>query len=70
MNIPTDRLLIMLIVVTGFSVLIAGWAGGLVDAEATGLNELGLGIGLGVIFIAVLVGIWYEFYRVDEDSSR
>lgn len=70
MNIPTDRLLLMLIVVTGFAVLIGGWAGGLVDAEATGLNQLGFGIGLVAIFLAVIAGVWYEFYRVDEDSSR
>ncbi|NGM69275.1 hypothetical protein G6M89_09690 [Natronolimnobius sp. AArcel1] len=69
MDIPTDRLLIMVIVATGFAVLIGGWAGGLVHAEATGLEELGLRVGLGVVFFAILLGVWYQFSRVDEDSS-
>ncbi|GAB3674890.1 hypothetical protein [Halopiger thermotolerans] len=70
MDIPTDRLLIMVVVVTGFAVLFAGWAGGLVEAEAVGINELGLQIGLAVVFVAVIAGIWYQFSRIDDERSK
>lgn len=69
MNVPTDRLLIMLIVATGFAVLVTGWAGGLVTAETGGWEEIGLVVGLGIVFLAVLLGIWRVFSGIDEDSS-
>ncbi|RKD95043.1 hypothetical protein [Halopiger aswanensis] len=69
MNIPTDRLLIMVVVVTAFAVLFVGWAGGLVEAEAVGLNELGLQIGLAAVFLVVIAGIWYQFSRIDEERG-
>lgn len=69
MNVPPDRLLIMLIVATGFSVLVAGWAGGLVNAETGGWEEIGLVVGLGIVFLAVLLGIWRVFSGIDENSS-
>ena len=68
MDIPTDRLLIMVIVATGFIVLIGGWAGGLASAEAAGLREVGWLAVLGVVFLAVLGGVWFRFRRVDEKS--
>ncbi len=70
MDIPTDRHLIMVIVATGFAVLIGDWAGGLVHAEATGLKEIGLRVGLGVVFFAILLGLWYQFERIVDDSSE
>ena len=58
-----------MVVATGFAVLIGGWAGGLVQAEATGLEELGMRVGLGVVFFAVLLGVWYTFSNVDEGRA-
>lgn len=66
----TDRLLLMVIVVTGFVVLIAGWAGGLVQAEATGLGEFGLFGALALVFVAVTLGIWHWTREVDEERSE
>lgn len=68
MNIPTDRLLIMVVVVTAFAVLFVGWAGGLVEAEAVGLSERGLQVALAAAFVAVIAGIWYQFSRIDDEE--
>lgn len=69
MNVPTDRLLIMLVVATGFAVLVGGWAGGLARAELAGWEEIAIRIGLGVLFFVVLIGLWRVFSGIDEDSS-
>jgi hypothetical protein len=69
MNAPTDRLLLMLVVATGFAVLVGGWAGGLARAELTGWVELAVRVGLAVLFFVVLVGLWQVFSGIDEDSS-
>lgn len=67
MNVPTDRLLIMLIVATGFAVVVGGWAASLVHAEATGWVEIGLRIGIGVVFFVALLAAWQAFSEVDQD---
>lgn len=69
MNVPTDRLLIMLIAATGFAVVVGGWVGGIVHAEATGLEEIGLRVAIGVIFLLVLLGVWHQFRSIDEESA-
>lgn len=67
----SDRLLILIVAGTGLAVLLVGWAGGLVEAELAGMTEsVVLGV-LGLLFVAVLIGIWVEFGRVrGRDSSR
>ncbi len=69
MDVPTDRLLIMIVAATGFAVLVGGWAGGLVHAEATGWEEIGLRVAIGVVFFAILLGLWSMYGGIDEDSS-
>ncbi|THE62901.1 hypothetical protein D8Y22_20830 [Salinadaptatus halalkaliphilus] len=69
MNVPTDRLLIMLIVATGFAVVVGGWAGGLVHTEATGWEEIGLRVGIAALLFVVLLGVWQVFKGVDEERS-
>ena len=69
MDIPTDRLLIMVLAATGFSVVVGGWAGALVHAEATDFEELLLRIGIGAVFFAVLLAAWVVFSRTDEESG-
>lgn len=69
MDIPTDRLLIMLVVATGFAVLLGGWAGALVHAEATGLEELLLRVVIGALFFGALVVTWSRFRDTDEGSA-
>ncbi|SDQ18534.1 hypothetical protein [Natronobacterium texcoconense] len=69
MNVPTDRLLVMLVVATGFAVLVGGWAGGLVHAEVTGWEELALRGSIGLAFFFILFGLWQLFDRMDEGSS-
>lgn len=70
MDIPTDRLLMMVIVATGFAVAFGGWAAALVHAEATGLEELALRAGIGVVFFLILLGFWYLFTRVDREREQ
>ncbi|WP_049928677.1 hypothetical protein [Halopiger goleimassiliensis] len=69
MNVPTDRLLIMVIVATGFAVLVGGWAIGLVQAEVSGIEELALQAGIGVAFLLVLLAGWTVFSGIDEERS-
>jgi len=70
MDIPTDRLLIMLIVATGLAVVAGGWAAGLVHAEATGTEELLLRFGIAAVFFLVLLGVWSVFSGIDEERSE
>ncbi|ELY56666.1 hypothetical protein [Natronolimnohabitans innermongolicus] len=69
MDLPTDRLLIMIIVATGFAVVGGGWAASLVHAEATGTEEILLRVGIGAVFFAILVGFWLAFRRVDRQRD-
>ena len=68
-NVPTDRLLIMVIAATGFAVLIGGWATALVRTEATGIEALAIRGGIGVLFVLVLVGFWYLYSGIDRESA-
>ncbi|WP_247002554.1 hypothetical protein [Halosolutus gelatinilyticus] len=61
----TDRLMILVIAATGLLVLIAGWAGGLVEAELAGLPETLVLGGLFVLLVLALVGVWYEFNHTE-----
>ncbi|WP_440763815.1 hypothetical protein [Natronorubrum sp. DTA7] len=65
-----DRLVILLIAATGFAVLIAGWAGGLVEAEAPIGWEFALMGGLFLLLILVLIGFWMEFSLIDRDREQ
>lgn len=65
-----DRLVILLIAATGFAVLVAGWAGGLVEAEAPFGWEHALLIGLLLVFLLVLIGFWTEFNLIDREREQ
>ncbi|MFP8952611.1 hypothetical protein ACLI4Z_06495 [Natrialbaceae archaeon A-arb3/5] len=69
MSIPTDRLLIMFVAATGFAIVFGGWAAALVQAEATGWEEIGLRVGIGAVFFAVLIGVWFIFSGIDREKS-
>ncbi|WP_255166967.1 hypothetical protein [Natrononativus amylolyticus] len=69
MDIPTDRVLIMIVAATGFAVLVGGWAGGLARAEASGFEEIAIRVGLGAVFLIAMIGAWYLFAGVDEESE-
>ncbi|MCU4752809.1 hypothetical protein OB919_12625 [Halobacteria archaeon AArc-curdl1] len=69
MNIPTDRLLLMIIVATGFAVLAGGWAAALVRAEASGTEALLLRVAIGAVFFVILLGFWHLYSRIDEESA-
>lgn len=66
MDIPTDRLLIMIVVATGFAVLLVGWAASLVRTETTGWTEIALGVGVVAVFVAALVVAWRQFGGMDK----
>ncbi len=68
-NLPTDRLLLMLVVATGFAVILGGWAASLVHAEATGLEQLALRVAIGAVFFLALVGTWYQFTKMDTETA-
>ncbi|APX96947.1 hypothetical protein [Natronorubrum daqingense] len=69
MDVPTDRLLLMLIVATGFAVAGGGWAASLVHAEATGIEEIGLRVAIGVVFFLVLLAFWTLFSGIDDEAA-
>lgn len=69
MDVPTDRLLLMIIVATGFAVVGGGWAASLVHAEATGVEEIGLRIAIGVVFFLILVAFWTLFSGIDDEAA-
>ncbi|ELZ19561.1 hypothetical protein C477_07823 [Haloterrigena salina JCM 13891] len=58
-----DRLVILVIAVTGVLVFALGWAGGLVEAEAS--SELALFAGLALLAGLIVVGIWKGFDRIN-----
>ncbi len=69
MNVPTDRLLLMLVAATGFAVVAGGWAAALVHAEATGLEDLVLRVMIGAVFFAVLLGFWTLLSSTDDQTA-
>ena len=60
-----DRLVILVIAVTGLLVFALGWAGGLVEAETGAWTEIALFAGLALLAGIVVVGIWKGFDRVN-----
>lgn len=69
MALPRDRLLLMVIAITGLIVVIAGWAGGLLQAEAEGWTGWAARIGLVVALILVLAIVWLGFTQIDRKES-
>lgn len=69
MNDLGDRLVILLIAATGFAVLLTGWAGGLIEAEAPIGWEIALIGGLVLLVLLVLAGFWTEFSLIDRDRD-
>lgn len=65
MALPADRILIMFIAITGFIVLIAGWAGGLIEAQAEGWRDWALGLGVALALLLVLALTWVGFTQMD-----
>ncbi len=65
MDVPNDRLLLMVIVGTGFVVLTGALAAGLVEAQLEGRTEVSAFVALGLLFVAVLVMFWTGFRRID-----
>ena len=69
MNVPTDRLLLMLVAATGFAVVAGGWAAALVHAEATGMEALILRVVIGAVFFVVLLGFWTLLSSTDDQAA-
>ncbi len=68
-TLTTDRLLLMIVVATGFAVILGGWAASLVHAEATGLEQLGLRVAIGAVFFVAVLGTWYQFSKMDTETA-
>lgn len=66
----SDRLLILLIGVVGFGSIIFAWFGGLVEAEFGGLPRQWGFIGLGIVLLIVLVGVWLEATHIDHERDQ
>lgn len=65
----TDRLLILLIVAVSLGGLLIGWIGGFVVPALSGWRQtVGMAV-LLLLFVAILIGIWFEFDRVDTDRD-
>lgn len=68
----SDRLLILLIAATGLLVLLVGWELALVEAlemELSGRVEAALYAAVIVVFVLVVVSVWIETERIDEDRD-
>lgn len=70
MSALSDRLLILLIAVVGLGSIIFAWFGGLAEAELGGLTQLWAFVGLGVVLLIVLVGVWLEATHIDHEQER
>lgn len=65
MELPTDRILLMVIVFTGFAVLTGAWISGFLEAQV-GMPEEWLGRGVvALIFFLVVALFWAGFTRID-----
>jgi uncharacterized membrane protein len=60
-----DRLLITVVVVTGFGAIFAWWSGFL-EAQVDEPAEYLLRGGLVLLFLVLMVGIWRRFKSMDE----
>ncbi len=69
MDVPSDRVLLMVIVGTAFVVVTGAWAAGLVEAQLEGGTELMALGALALLFIAVLVLFWTGFRRIDREQE-
>ena len=58
-----ERLVILLMAATLLLGVLVGWFGAFVEAELA--SEYLLYGGLGVVFVAILVGVWWGFDVVD-----
>lgn len=65
----TDRLLILLIVAVTLGGMLVGWVGGFIVPALSGWREtVGMAV-LFFVFVAILIGIWFEFGRIDTDRD-
>ncbi|WP_306055388.1 hypothetical protein [Natronococcus wangiae] len=65
----TDRLLILVIVAVTLGGVLIGWVGGFLVPTLGGWREtVGIAV-LSVLFVAILIGIWFEFNRIDTDRD-
>ncbi|WP_339102358.1 hypothetical protein [Haloterrigena salinisoli] len=60
-----DRLVILVIAGTGLIVFTLGWAGGLIESKALGEWQTALLVGLALVTILVLIGLWKEFNAIN-----
>jgi len=60
-----DRIMIMVVVATGFAVIFAWWSG-FVEAEIGGVSEYLIRGGLIALFLVLMVVIWRRFEAMDE----
>lgn len=68
----SDRLLILLIAATGFLVLLVGWELALVEGlemELAGQVEAILYAAVIVVFVLMVISVWIETERIDEDRD-
>ena len=60
----TDRLLILLMASVGLGGMLVGWLGGYVVPALGGWSDnIGMAV-IGVLFVAILIGIWFEFDHI------
>lgn len=70
MEVPIDRLLIVVVDATGFAVLAGGWVAAFVHAETTGLEERLFRVAIGAVFVLVLLAFWRVFGGIDRGRRR
>ncbi|WP_247729888.1 hypothetical protein [Halovivax limisalsi] len=68
MNVPTDRLLVVLVLATALGVFFVGW--GYLEAMDTSAEGQLLRGGLVVGFLAIVAVSWFALRRIDENRER
>ncbi|MFC7213537.1 hypothetical protein ACFQO4_05500 [Saliphagus sp. GCM10025334] len=65
----SDRLLILLMASVTLGSVLIGWVGGFLLPQVTGWGQnVGMAI-LFVVFVAALIGVWFELKSIDTDRG-
>lgn len=65
----TDRLMILLMAAIALGGMLVGWLGGFVVPMFGGWSDnIGMAV-IGVLFVALLIGIWFEFDHINTDRD-
>lgn len=65
----SDRILILIVAAVGIGGMFVAILGGLVEAELVGTPRTIVMVGLAGFVVAILVGLWFGFDRIEPEWS-